>query len=295
MHRFCLGIFLAAALTLLAQRVPAQDAVPMHLSGEFSADETYVGEASVRRSSRIIEDFDEHDVILRFVFTPRVKLGVLRIGGEFERFSFGFPNGTPLPNTLQQASFVCGIDTQWSDSILIRFEAQPGFYGTNKVDFDDINVPFLVGGTYIYSPNLQLILGVSVDIERQFPVIPAAGIRWRFARDWIANLVLPEPRIEYEATKNLTLYLGGNIKQTNFRVPDDFGKTHANLALNHAVLSYSEARVGVGIDWKLASFVTATVEAGYQPYRSFDFYRADVRYHENGSAPYGMISLHGAF
>ena len=89
--------------------------------------------------------------------------------------------------------------------------------------------------------------------------------------------------------------VGGNIKQTNFRVPDDFGKTHANLALNHAVLSYSEARVGVGIDWKLASFVTATVEAGYQPYRSFDFYRADVRYHENGSAPYGMISLHGAF
>jgi hypothetical protein len=41
--------------------------------------------------------------------------------------------------------------------------------------------------------------------------------------------------------------------------------------------------------------VTFTGEVGYQPYRNFDFYRAEVRYHQDGGAPYGMISLHGAF
>jgi hypothetical protein len=264
-------------------------------SGEYLAEETYVGDASVRRSQREINDFDEHDTILRLVLTPRTKIGVLRLGFEWEHFSFGFPGHTPLPNTFQEISAVIGLDVRLSDSILLRVESQPGFYGTNNFDSDQINAPFIAGGTYIYNPNLQFILGVSVDVEREYPVIPAAGIRWKIARQWVINAVLPQPRLEYEAAKNLTLYIGGNIKQTNFRVEDDFGDKHGNPALNHAVLSYSEARAGIGADWKITPIVTLTAEAGYQPYRSFDFYRADIRFHEDGSAPYGMISLHGAF
>lgn len=265
------------------------------LTGEYSFEETYVGEASVTRSHRQISDFDEHDTTFEFILTPRIKLGVLRLGVAWERYSFGFPAHTPLPNTFQSANLVIGIDTQISDSILLRFEAQPGFYGTNNADADQINCPFLVGGTYIYNPSLQFILGVSVDVERDYAVIPAAGIRYRFNRDWLANLVLPTPRLEYSGVKNFTFYLGANIKQTNFRMEDDFGDMHGNPKLNHAVLSYDELRGGIGADWKMTSWATLSVEAGYQPYRSFDFYRADVRYHEDGSAPYGMISIHGAF
>lgn len=265
------------------------------LTGEYSFEETYVGEASVKRSRLHIENYDEHDTILRLVLTPRTKLGVLRLGFEWEHFSFGLPERAPLPNTLQELAAVIGIDLQLSDSILARIEAMPGFYGANHLDGDQINVPFIVGGTYIYNPGLQFIAGVSVDVEREYPVIPAAGIRWKFYRDWVLNAVLPEPRLEYTPNKSITLYLGANIKQTNFRMDDDFGREHRIRRLDHSVLSYSEARGGLGIDWKLASFVTLSAEAGYQPYRSFDFYRADFRFHEDGSAPYGMISLHGAF
>jgi hypothetical protein len=264
-------------------------------TGEYSFDETYVGEATVRNGHDIINDFDENNTILRLILTPRVKLGVLRIGAEWEHFSFGFPNHTPLPNTLQSASLVVGIDTQLSDSILVRFEAEPGMYGTNNLDWNDFNVPFIIGGTYIYNPNLQIVLGVSVDVERKYPVIPGAGIRWKVAPKWVVNAVMPKPRVEFEATKDVTLYLGANIKETNFRVPDDFGTTHGKSKLNHAVLTYNEVRTGLGCDWKIWSFLTLTAEAGYQPYRTFDYYRTDFRFHEDGSAPYGMISLHGAF
>ena len=189
-----------------------------------------------------------------------------------------------------------GIDTQLSDSILMRFEAQPGFYGTNELGFDEFNVPFIAGGTYIYNPNLQFIVGVSVDIERRLPVIPAAGIRWKVFRQWVLNASLPEPRIEFEAAKNVALYLGATFKETSFRVAGDFGDKHGRISsLNRAVLTYSEVRTGVGVDWKITPIVTLSAEAGYQPYRSFDFYRVDLRYHEDGSAPYGMFSLHGAF
>ena len=266
------------------------------LTGEYSLETTYIGEAGVRNGNQLVNDFDESDTILRVILTPRVKLGVLRIGADWERFSFGFPSRTRLPNTLQSAAAVLGLDTQFSDSILVRFEAEPGLYGTNNLEGDNFNVPFLIGGTYIYNPSLQFVLGVSVDVERKYPVIPGAGIRWKIASDWVLNAVMPTPRLEYSAVKNLTLYVGANIKETSFRVSDDFGTTHGRRSrLNHAALTYSEVRTGVGADWKVASFLTVSAEAGYQPYRTFDYYRADLRYHEDGSAPYGMISLHGAF
>lgn len=264
------------------------------LTGEYSLDETYVGDANVKRGNREVA-FNESDTILRLIMTPRIKLGVLRLGAEWERFTFGMRENAPLPDTLQSAAVVVGIDTQLSDSILMRFEAQPGFYGTNELGFDEFNVPFIAGGTYIYNPNVQFIVGVSVDIERKFPVLPAAGIRWKVSRQWLVNASLPEPRIEFEAAKNVALYLGATFKETSFRVAEDFSNSRRNARLNRAVLTYSEVRTGVGVDWKITSSVTLNAEAGYQPYRSFDFYRLDLHYHEDGSAPYGMLSLHGAF
>jgi hypothetical protein len=301
-HRFLLQSLCAASSILFAAAIFAEEGNPeglrdWFLSGEYVAEETYVGSGDVRRNSRkSVRDFDENDSILQLVFTPRIKLGVLRLGAEWERFSFGVPDSAPLPDTLQSVNLVIGLDTQLSDSILIRVEAQPGIYNSGLDDLsDDFNAPFVAGGTYIFSPNLQLVLGVSVDIERKYPVIPAAGIRWKMAPQWVLNAVLPTPRLEFEMNNGLTLYAGGNLKQNNYRVDDHFGDNTGIPRLNHAVLTYSEVRTGAGFDWKISPVVTLTGEVGYQPYREFDFYRAHVRYHQDGGAPYGMISLHGAF
>jgi hypothetical protein len=301
-HRFFLQSLCAASSILFAAAIFAEEGNPeglrdWFLSGEYVVEETYVGDGDVRRNSRkSVRDFDENDSILQLVFTPRIKLGVLRFGAEWERFSFGVPDSAPLPNTLQSVNLVIGLDTQLSDSILIRVEAQPGVYNSGLDDLsDDFNAPFVAGGTYIFSPNLQLVLGVSVDIERKYPVIPAVGIRWKMAPQWVLNAVLPTPRLEFEMNNGLTLYAGGNLKQNNYRVDDHFGDNTGIPRLNHAVLTYSEVRTGAGFDWKISPVVTLTGEVGYQPYREFDFYRAHVRYHQDNGAPYGMISLHGAF
>ena len=301
-HRFFLQSLCAASSILFAGSIFAEDSNPEGISdwfasGEYVVEEAYVGSGDVERNARkSVRDFDEHDSILHLVFTPRTKLGVLRLGAEWERFSFGIPDGAPLPDTLQAVNLVIGLDTQLSDSILIRVEAQPGVYNMGFDGLsDDFNAPFIAGGSYIFSPNLQLILGVSVDIERKYPVLPAIGIRWKMAPQWVLNAVLPTPRLEFEMNSGLTLYAGGNLKQTNYRVDDNFGDNAGNAGLNHAVITYTEVRAGAGIDWKISPVVTLTGEVGYQPYREFDFYRADIRYHQDGGAPYGMISLHGAF
>jgi hypothetical protein len=267
------------------------------LSGEFSADLTYVGEGDVQRGAKRVNDFDEIDSEIRAVLTPRFKLGVLRLGAQWERFSFGLPDGAALPNTLQSFSTIIGLDTQLSDSILIRAETQPGLYnsGLGHLFWDNFDMPFVIGGTYIFSPNVQLILGVSVDVERNYPVIPAVGLRWKLGPQWLLDAVLPTPRLQYEVNRNVSLYAGATITEATFRTDDAFGDSHGIPRLNHAVVTYSEVRTGAGFDWKISPIVTFTGEIGYQPYRDFDFYRAEVRYHQNGGAPYGTISLHGTF
>ena len=292
------------ALLLLAGRTFAEENSSnwfqslSHIPFEYNAEDAYVGGGDVERGpNKKINDFDENDSIVHLVFTPRTKLGILRIGAEWERFSFGLPDHAALPDTLQSASLVMGLDMQFSDSIIVRAEGQPGVYDAefDNLGWDNFNLPFLIGGTYIYSPNLQLVLGVSVDIERKYPVLPAAGLRWKVASQWLLDAVLPTPRLQYEMNKDVSLYVGATVKQTSYRVDDDFGNANGIPRLNHAILTYSEIRTGGGFDWKISPIVTFTGEVGYQPYRNFDFYRADVRYHQDGGAPYGMISLHSAF
>lgn len=271
---------------------------PYKFSAEFTIEQAYLGGADVQRGRRQVDDFDEYYSNVVFVYTPRIKFGILRLGAEWERYSFGFPNGgQQLPNTLQAVNSIVGFDTKFSDSILVRLEAQPGFYGTtfDHLDGDSFNVPFVLGGTYIYSPEVQLVLGVGVNLQSRFPVLPGGGIRWKFAPSWVLNAVLPTPRLEYQASRNLTLFAGADIKANTFRTDDHFGDSHGDTGLNNAWLSYEEVRTGVGAEWKINSSLSLTIEGGYVPWRQFDFHRTEVRYHHESGAPYGAIMLHGAF
>src|SRR5450755_1847942 len=266
-------------------------------SFEFDAEETYVGQGDVQRGSLSVRDFDESDTKLYFILTPRVAIGILRLGVQTERYSFGYSHNAAIPDVLQSTNLVLGLDTEFSDSFLIRLEAQPGFYGT---DFDDFgratfNVPVVIGGTYIFNSGFQIIFGVGIDALRKYPVLPGGGIRWKFAPQWTLNAVAPTPRLEYEVTSSFMLYGGGDIRATSYRVDEQFGTVRGNPALNHAALTYEEVRAGGGFDWKLTSAIKLSVEGGFIPFRNFDFHRTDVRYHQDGGAPYGMLALHAAF
>jgi opacity protein-like surface antigen len=266
-------------------------------SFEFQAGETYVGQGDVHRGSLSVRDFDESDTQLHFVLTPRVKIGILRLGVQAERYSFGFGGNAAIPNVLESTNLVLGLDTEFSDSFLIRLEAQPGFYGTDFDDFgrDTFNVPVVLGGTYIFNSGFQVVFGVGIDALRKNPVLPGGGVRWKFAPQWTLNAVAPAPRLEYEVSSNLMLYGGADVRATSYRVDKQFGTVRGNPALNHAAITYEDVRVGGGLEWKLTSAIKLSAEGGFIPFRNFDFHRTDVRYHQDGGVPYAMLALHAAF
>jgi opacity protein-like surface antigen len=282
----------------ISSAAPEITSEPYEFSAEFDLEGAYIGGADVRRSGREVNDLDEIYSNVRFVYTPRIKFGILRLGAQWERYSFGFSGGgQQLPNTLQAVNSIVGFDTQFSDSILVRLETQPGFYGTSfdHLNGDDFNIPFVLGGTYILNPDLQFVFGLSVNVQQKYPVLPGGGIRWKFARKWVLNAVLPTPRLEYELNRSVKLFAGADIKANTFRVDHHFGDSHDDSGLNNAWVSYSEIRAGAGMEWKLSSSLTLALEGGYLPYRDFDFHRTDVRYHSESGAPYGSVVLHGAF
>lgn len=305
---------------------PVVELNPPSVPLEFTIEDMNAGEGSVKRGGYRIEDFEENDFLVKFILLPRVKFGILRLGFNYERYDFGIndtsqvrngvrggrgpgrdafgdtlpflPLRAELPDDLQNANFIVGLDTEFSDSFLIRIEAHPGWYGgmrSHIFNGDNFRAPFIAGGTWVYSSTLQFTFGVGVDFEGRFPVLPGGGVRWAFAPEWVLNAVLPTPRLEYQPTKNLTVYAGAEIKSETFRTPSNFGFLAGDARFNNAWLNYTELRTGLGIEWKFADAFTLAAEGGYLPWRQFDYGRVKVRYHEDGGAPYGMLAFKAAF
>jgi len=269
-------------------------------SFEFDVEGAYFGDGDVQRGETgnlRITDFDGSQSRVRFILTPMTKIGILRLGVAMEHYAFGFGSNAAIPDDLHSTALIIGLDTQLSDSFLIRIEAQPGFYGTDFDDFgqDTFNVPVVIGGTYIFNSGFQVVFGLGIDALRQYPVLPGGGIRWKFAPQWTLNAVVPTPRLEFEATSNFMLYAGFDLRLNSYRVDQQFGTIRGDPSLNHAAITYNEMRAGAGFDWKLSSAIKFSVEGGFIPFREFDFHRTEVRYHQDGSVPYGMVSLHAAF
>src|SRR5258707_14886384 len=83
-------VLIVAALIFFVRAALSQESNGFWpLTSEFSAEVTYVGEGDVERGGKHGNDFDEIYSNIQFVLTPRMKLGVLRLGAEWARFSFG--------------------------------------------------------------------------------------------------------------------------------------------------------------------------------------------------------------
>lgn len=241
----------------------------------------------------------EQNADLRFVVSPELtKNLLLRVGVEWERFSFGLPTGAPLPNTLQQVSGVFGFDCQIDDHWLFRMEVQPGIYSDFKdVTFRDFDAPVIIGASYLVDSNLQWVIGLHVDPRSRYWIAPAAGVRWKFADEWTLNMILPTPRLEYDLNKQCQIYFGARMLSGTFRLADDFGTTHPVLTTraNNTTLDFLEVRVGPGVAWKLLPNLTLEAEAGCMVYREFEFDDPHIFIRSNRPAPYGQLSLHANF
>lgn len=266
----------------------------LSLESEFHSG--YVGNSTFRERDERGRS-DAWDIGTRQVVSYQAREGVLfRFGLEMQRYNFAVPDTLMLPSKLQSASIVIGADFQLGDAWIVRVDVQPGYYGGGTdLRAGNFAAPIVVGTSYFASADLQFVAGLSIDINRKYPVLPGIGFRYKCNADWVLDMILPQPRIEYSLNKDTTLYAGGDLQGATYRADSDFGTQQGNPKLNNAWVDYSQVRVGVGASIKIRPEVTLEMEAGIVPIQEFDFHRANVRASSTEIPPYGGIVLKAAF
>jgi hypothetical protein len=299
------------ASSLTPVTAPETSSIP--ISQEFSAEGSYSGGALTKQGSAKLGNIDNINGDVSYVISPQVKDGfLLRFGFEAESNSFGLPNGSPLPNTLASTNLIIGADIAVTDKILFRVEAHPGIY-SDFVDVtgSDFDMPVQFGGTYLYSKDLQIILGGEVDLKSDIPFIIVPGVRWQFADKWVLSAIPPRPQLQYEFNNALTLYVGAEIIDGTYQLNNEFGSSHQSVTipgeggnLNGKIVDFNEDRIGIGATWKFTPNLSLDVSTGYIAYRQYDihdnkfgFDRSSTEFHNNigDGAPYGEMGIKGSF
>ena len=281
-------------ILLLASVARARSSI--RVAEELDVEYGYTGPAAVGGSGLTGVSMDEHSADVKFVVSSQVTRNwLLRVGGEWQRFSFGVPAGVPVPATLQQVSAVMGCDYQWGAQWIVRAELQPGLYSDfAEITGRDVDAPFVLAGVYLANPDLQWLLGLHVDVRSQFPVLPVAGVRWKFADAWTLDFMLPKPRLEYDWNDHSQLYLGADLAAGTFRLGDHFGTDHGQAPLDRQLVDYLEVRIGGGWSWDLTPRLRLEAEIGTLAYREFNFYHSAIDYRSHG-ALYGQLACHARF
>jgi hypothetical protein len=296
----------------LAPTVAPPDQTNIPISQEFVMEGSYSGRSETKQGNAKLGEVSNINSHVDYVISPTIKDGLLlRFGIDAERDSFSLPSAAPLPNTLQSVNFIVGADMSIGDKIIMRAELHPGIY-SDFVDVtgSDFDCPVQIGGTYLYSKDLQFILGIQIDLKSNYPIIGLPGIRWQFADKWVLSAIPPKPQLQYELTNSLTLYVGAEILGGTYHLNDDFGSNHGhgpnttNSQLNNNIVDFTEIRTGAGVTWKFTPNLSLDVSGGYMPYRDFDMHQDKIGFDTHSTsfrssigdgAPYGEAGISGSF
>jgi hypothetical protein len=267
---FCLS----GELTSKGQAVLRESTSVSPFSYEAGGEAAYVGTGGAKRGSRSVGDITEISSSAGIVMSTQVsRSALLRLGVQWQRYSFDPDPNAPIPDSFQGLNLVVGADFQVSPAVILRIDALPGVYGSFRdVSFKDFNVPFQIGGSYFVSTDLVFIAGIAVDVNSDFPVYPAIGLHWKIGSKWVIEGVPPRPQLQYLLSDNVTLFA------------------------DNAILQYREVRASAGLTWKLSKNVSVDIEGGCVPYRRFYYPRADdFKVLSEDVVPYGRIGITAKF
>jgi hypothetical protein len=222
----------------------------------------------------------------------------LRAGVNYDRFDFSTTNA-PLPIHLQSGSLVLGIDYMQGQDVGAFLQFRPGIYTEEHINSSAFDCPILIGRFWVVKPDKFYILTAvrGSFLSGEFPVVPLAGIVWNISPQWRLMAVPPEPRLIYSVSKQLGLWVGGEIAGSAFRIDnhDEYQQRGGKTAkLSGAVVDYTDYRTGAGFTFSPTDRIDLDFSGGYSVQRNFDFSRADQSFRTD-PAPFVKLEIHAKF
>lgn len=282
-----------------------QEPCPPTTLNWLSIRSSYTGESDFERGDDARGDSFYKTIELHHRFPvnlfnnwPNIECGqwYFHAGADYTRWDFDNEGGLPIPNTLQSFAAILALEYVINDATAINIEARPGFYFEHDVRGDSFNVPVLV-----YFPlwwhkgedlSWALLGGAYYNQFYSYSVIPAVGLTAKYG-NWTLNAIVPRPRLIYTPSKEVSFWVEGELASGAFRTDDHSFKRQENL--NHAVVEYSEWRVGAGLTWKPCANALIDIGAGYAFKREFDFHRAEESFETDEGAPFVKMEFRASF
>ncbi len=286
----------AAPLTQVTRFEPERADKPVPLD-VIIAESSYVFGSSIVWDDASGRRLGKQDAFFaKFEYGHRLKLydrWHLRLGFAYERFNFG-GSRAPVPDQLQSAAAMIGLECMHGPDTGAFLYVKPGFYTESDFDYAAFDAPITVGRIWVLQEEkLYLLTGVNAAFLRgRFPVLPFAGLIWIPHEKIRLMGVVPDPRLVYQATDDLELWVGGQFVGGSFRTDAQRGIRPRRL--HHAQVDYSEYRAGLGLTYAPRETVSVTLGGGCAIQRSFDFERAGKHY-STEPAPYLRVEVKAQF
>jgi hypothetical protein len=217
----------------------------------------------------------------------------LRLGVSYYRFDFG-STAAPVPEHLQSAAATIGFDYMHNNDVGAFIQVQPGIYTEDDFSSSSFDAPITLGRIFVFRPDkVYVFLGANSSFLRgRFPVIPLVGVIWVPNNQWRLMGILPEPRLIYSPGGKWDFWVGGQLTGGSFRTDRD--DTITPHKLSNAQVDYADYRVGGGFVYSPRDGIEVDLGGGCSIERSFDFYRADMKY-KTDPAPYLHFEFRAKF
>ncbi|MBI5382793.1 MAG: hypothetical protein HZA31_12915 [Opitutae bacterium] len=292
----CLALFAGLLFSVPAAAQRPGNAGPA-MSDSASLTTAYSANTTLERSGANLGDVSV--TALQFSWNSALPLGAgqqFGYGLDYQHYRLQRGTATPLPGELRGLSvplmFAGTLAPDWSGRLLLR----PGIYGSSLTwTGRHTNVPVLALVSFRQSPELAWSFGVRYDAWAQHPVLPFAGVNWKFAPDWEFAVGMPRTGVTWQCCADLAWRLGASMQGGSFYVESDPRPAGSTApALGSTRLDYREIRIGTGVDYTVTATVSLSAEAGVIANQRFDYHQRHYRL-AGDTAAYAALSLRARF
>lgn len=199
----------------------------------------------------------------------------------------------PIPFSITTLGLDVGVGCQFDKQWTFVTEVGPRFYNLDEMKGIDVGVGGMFEAVYKWTPDFTVGVGLSINADRDVPILPAAGVNWRMSTNLDLSLMFPRSELEYHINRRLTLFSDFDAEFTVFRADFEFASApdlFAEYKYPNVVGTYRDFHAGAGVECWIYAGLSASVEGGYSFDRELDYQRIGETIHFD-SAPYVQAAL----
>ncbi|MGK5093749.1 DUF6268 family outer membrane beta-barrel protein [Deltaproteobacteria bacterium TL4] len=218
-------------------------------------------------------------------------------GFEVNSHSFDFEGKNVFHKQLNETFFFVQMagkvkaDSPW----VLHANFEVGNYadtpeeGESRDFFEETNAKMRAKFLYSQSKHLSWILGGTLDVWKEIPVLPTFGILWTPESVWSASVTFPETKVSYDLNEKILLFAKFTYHDQTYKVRNIY-KISNEDTVPLTPMEYRELLLSFEGKWKITSKINISVETGQMIFRKFVYHKENQVIESASSSHFSQIA-----